>query len=116
MIRWSAEVQSVVDLDIGQGLIDSLGFVIAFGAPCRARLFLVFGLCPKRNTGLDELKIRRPDEKLIGRPLAQKLWAGNWNRKSHFAPGFFIVILEITIRIYRNVFNYLNKYSKNYYL
>ena len=37
----SKKSKSVVDLDIGQGLIDSLGFVVAFGAPCRARLFLV---------------------------------------------------------------------------
>ena len=41
MIGGQQKSKSVVDLDIGQGLIDSLGFVIAFGAPCRARLFLV---------------------------------------------------------------------------
>ena len=41
MIGGQQKSKSVVDLDIGQGLIDSLGFVVAFGAPCRARLFLV---------------------------------------------------------------------------
>ena len=44
MIGGQQKSKSVVDLDIGQGLIDSLGFVIAFGAPCRARLVLVIPL------------------------------------------------------------------------
>ena len=49
MIGGQQKSKTGVDLDIGQGLIDSLGFVVAFGAPCRARLFLVRLDCDLRE-------------------------------------------------------------------